>query len=160
MIVSHKKGAAFPDPGAWSGFANSVVLWIVVVHLMGWGMGRVFAWRVGFDPVWFFDCTACLPRAGAIPMSVPAIGGVSVMLVAAVILAVGLARLRRTGTDGRAFSVLCVGAAIAMALYAAIGINTRYPGSLPGVLIVVVPGGMASIAYFFAAAVAGSGRKV
>ena len=155
-MVSHQKRVAVIDPSAYSGFANSVVLWIVIVHMMGWGMSRVLAWRVGFDPVWFFDCTACLPRAGYVPMAVPAIGGVSILLVVGAILALALASQVRRGVDGTIFRVLCVGAAGTLALYAAVGINTRYPGSLPGVLIVVVPGAMASIAYLITVIVTGS----
>ena len=58
---------------AYSGLASTVLAWMAAVHLIGWLAGRVFDWRIGFEPVWFLDCTVCLPRGGWVVRAWPVV---------------------------------------------------------------------------------------
>ena len=88
----------------WSGVVEeSIVAWIVAVQVIGWFAGRYFELRIGFFPVWFLDCTACLPRGGWIESSVPLVGGMSYWVVIAVVASSVLAIGKRSGMGGRVF---------------------------------------------------------
>ena len=140
---------------AYSGLASTIVAWIVVVHLIGWFAGHVFQLRIGFYPVWFLDCTACLPRGGWIGPLVPLVGGMSYWVVvaggASAVLAIG----KRSGMDGRVFRVAAAVGGAAMLVFTYFAFDTRYPGSLPSVFVTVLPGAVAALAFLFAALVPG-----
>lgn len=137
---------------AYSGLASTVVVWMAAIHGIGWLAGQYFSLRIGFHPVWFLECTTCLPRGGWLPTGWPLVGGMSVWLVAAVVVAAVLARGRRTGMDGSTFRALAMAGAVAMAVFAALALDTRYPGSLPSVIVAVLPAAVAALSYGAAAA--------
>ncbi len=110
---------------------------------------------LGFFPVWFLDCTACLPRGGWIESPVPLVGGMSYWVVIAVVASSVLAIGKRSGMDGRVFRGAAAVGGVAMAVFTFLALDTRYPGSLPSVFVSVLPGAVASLAFLFAAAVAG-----
>lgn len=136
---------------AYSGLASTVVAWMAAIHGIGWLAGRYFSMRIGFHPVWFLECTTCLPRGGWLPTAWPLVGGMSVWLVVAVVTAAVLARGRRTGMDGSTYRTFAAAGALAMAVFLALALDTRYPGSLPSVIVSVLPAAVAALSFAAAA---------
>ncbi len=144
-----RKTRAF-DRSLYSGTAILVMVWILAIHVVGWVMGRVFTARVGFAPVWFFDCTACIPVGPSLPRGTGPFAGMSMLVVAAEILAVVLSRQLRRGTQARTHQLLATAAGTSMSLFAIAAFLTRYPGSLPAVTVAVVPAVVAASLFFAA----------
>lgn len=124
------------------------MVWIVGIHMVGWSMGQVFRLRVGFQPVWFFDCTACVPVGPAVPRGGGPLAGLSLFVVVAVIASVILWRRLTQGTSARAHQVLAAIAGAAMAAFGLIAFSTRYPGSLPSVGVATIPAALAAGLFF------------
>jgi hypothetical protein len=117
----------------------TATFWVIGIHLVGWTMGMVFSLHLGFWPVWFFDCTACVVTGPSLPTGWGPLGGMSLF---AVLGAAGATRLwlgdRRgmSGAEHRIWSAVAAGSMLVLAWLAFAG---RFPGTLPTVLIGVIP---------------------
>jgi len=132
------------DRSVYSRLAAIVTFWLVGIHLVGWAMGQVFRWRVGFEPVWFFDCTACIPVGPAVPSVLGPIARISLFVVIGLIVAALVSRGLSNGLSARTHQVLCAVGGASLAVFGLIAFSTRYPGSLPSVLIGVIPAAVAA----------------
>jgi len=155
VTATHKIQEVRIKRSAYSGLRSTIVAWIVVTHLIGWVAGHYFEYQIGFYPVWFLDCTACLPRGGWLPARLPLVGGISYWVIIAAIASAVLAIGKRTGMAGRLYRAAAATGALSMLLFTVFALDTRYPGSLPSVVATVLPGAVATLAFSVAALVAG-----
>lgn len=141
---------------AYSGLGSTIVAWMVAVQGIGWFAGQYFQFRIGFLPVWFLECTACLPRAGWVPSSLPIFGGMSIWIVVAGLASIVLTVGKRRGMTARMFRLAAGVACVAMVIFTIVALDTRYPGSLPQVIVSVLPGAVAALGFGTATASPGS----
>lgn len=134
------------DRLGYAGFGAFVLALMVGLHVVGYAMGAMFEFRIGFRPIWFLDCTGCLPRGWSVPYGWPIVGGLSVALVVAGVAVAWNAVGKRRGLSGRTHRVLAAVSAVALGAFAIGAFVYRYPGSLPSVLIAVLPAAVGAVA--------------
>jgi len=118
----------------WISASAAIALFWMATHVVGMAMTVHVSDRLGFNPVWFFDCVACSAPWASLPYGLKVIGGVSIPAVIAFVPAVVLV-LRGRRTTTRLDVVLAALMGVALAAHVAFTWPVRYPGSLPPVLI-------------------------
>ena len=133
------------------------MVWILSIHVVGWSMGKVFLLRIGFQPVWFFDCTSCLAAGLSLPYSFGPLSGMSLLVVAALVLSAMVWLGLQRGMPARQHQILSAVTGGLMTVFSLAAFATRYPGSLPSVVVAVIPSAVAAALFVAAAGPAGPG---
>ena len=102
-------------------------------------MGLVFSLHLGFWPVWFFDCTTCVAGGPRLPAGWGPLGGMSLFAVAGTSSAVWLWVGTKEGMSGRAHRAWAAVAGASLLTLAWLAFVGRFPGTLPTVLVGVIP---------------------